>query len=142
MNKIISFFIVMIFISKCFTTRPEVIEAPKDYSEVVEEVEESKELESKPELKKKVVQAIKSQSEYSTRCYEQLKDFDERLSKLEKDNQELRKENYELKKEIYAYRLKELGFYIGIGLIALGLLIRAFWPVLKPLFLRAVGLPV
>lgn len=141
MRKIIIIVLIISIFSKCFTTRPEVMEQPKDYSEVIEEVEESKELETKPELKKKVVQAIKEQTKYSNDCYTRLQEFDERLTKLEKENESLRKENLELKQDLYKYQMREFIFWVGIGCIILFLIGRALWPIIWPLIKRAMGIP-
>jgi uncharacterized small protein (DUF1192 family) len=131
--------IVLLLIVSCASPQTPKLEKPVDYSEVIKTVEKA---EIKPVLKAKIVNTIKEQSSYSNACYDKVLEIEERLNKLEAENERLKADNAQLKDELGTWRAIKAWFWVGVVLIVLVGLIRLFYPILAPIAKRALGIPV
>ena len=90
---------------------------------IIQEVKEIKELDAKPEVKKRIIEKLQESSDYSQRCYEKTVELEQRLDDLEKRLQEKDAKIAELEAELSTWRSIKVGFWTLLSFAAFGALI-------------------
>lgn len=125
-------FLYMIFLLTCKTSTPR-LEPPKNYEDVLQEVQKSTELKQNPKLQNKIINTIKEQNNYSNSCYSKIQELEERLNKLEAENEKLRKENEALRDELATWHKIQFGFWLIIAILIIALIVKLLAPIVKTL---------
>ena len=140
--------VIILWGVSCSTTETErIVDKPKDYSEVIKEIEKTPEI--KPETKEKIVRTIKEQTQYSQNVYDRLLELEKNVQKLNTEIAELKeqkealeKRNRELEAELSTWRSIKMWFWAFVIIASLAVLYKFLSPVLGPLIKRGMGIPV
>jgi len=115
--------LLLLLLIGCATIQPP-ISTPPDLAPVIAEVEQLKELDSKPEVKSRIIDKLKESSDYSQKCYEKTVELEQRLNDLEKKLEERDLKIKELEEELSTWRMIKIGFAsILTMLVLVGVLI-------------------
>lgn len=122
--------IYILFLLTCKTLTPK-LEPPKDYKEVLQEIQESNELKQNPKLQNKIINTIKEQSDYSNACYNKILEIEEKLKQLEIENERLKKENENLREQLITWHKIQFGFWVILIIIVISFAIKLLSPFVK-----------
>jgi septal ring factor EnvC (AmiA/AmiB activator) len=138
---------LILFVSCSSPLRKEQIEKPKDYSEIIQEIEKAPEI--KQEKKDKIINTIKEQSQYSKNVYDRLleleqkmKSMEEEIETLKKDKIQLEKEKKELEMELATWNTIKIWFWSIVIIVFLGLAFKMLSPIIIPIIKKLAGVPI
>lgn len=105
----VKYLLVILLLAGCQTV-PSAIVEPPDLKPVIQEIDSLKELDSKPEIKARIIEKIQQSSDYSQACYSKTLELEQRLNDLETKLNEKDQRIAELEEELSTWRSIKIAF--------------------------------